>query len=105
MTLSELARMRHLRAKPAFPVVITTSGDVHAFCTANDLPVMWASTLAEDADLRPLRGLDVWVVDDESGLSELKARITQHRPATLWCVGSYGYAHRIEEAIGRPIWN
>jgi hypothetical protein len=105
MTLAELAHMRRLRAKPAFPVVLTTSGDVHSFCAVNDLPVIWAPALAADADLRPLHGLDVWVVDDAHALADLKARITQHRPKSLWCVGSYGYTHRIQEAIGRPIWN
>ncbi len=103
MTLAELARMRRLRARPAMPVVLTDDATVHEFCTVNDFPTIWLPGLADDADLSPLHGLLVWIVgySDRNALVEA---VNTHQPESLWVVGTYGYQHRINEAIGRNAW-
>lgn len=101
MTLIELAKMRQLRAKPAFPIIITDQDDVHEFCATNDLPVMWQPAIAKDADLRPLHGLDVWVIGYGADLSELSDLVKANRPASMWKTGRFAFADRINGAIGR----
>lgn len=106
MTLSELERMRRMRAVPAMPITLTNDPEVHAFCVANDLPALWTPGLGEDADLRTLHGLRLWLVP-VGGYADLKARLEAHRPASMWVVGRYGFANRINEAVGREVvaWN
>ena len=105
MTLSELAKMRRLRARPAFPVVMTDDRRVHVFCVENDLPVLWSPGLAEQDDLSPLHGLPVWVIASGQYQS-LVERVMEHRPESMWVCGAYGFAGRIHEAVGRAVlWN
>lgn len=108
MTLNELAKMRLMRAKPAFPIVLTDDQGVRMFCVENDLPFIWTPNIANDADLRPLYGLPVWVIPgyaDKDATKELRELITQHKPLSMWVTGPYGFEHRIRQAIGRSIWN
>jgi len=101
MTLAELANMRRLRAKPAFPIVITDQADIHEFCATNDLPVMWQPAISNDADLRPLHGLDVWVIGHGFGLRALSVLVNANRPDSMWMTGRFAFASRINCAIGR----
>lgn len=104
MTLFHLARIRTMGAKPAYPVVLTNERDVWDFCKTNDLPVIWETELGDDADLRPLHGLDVWVI----GIDRItRDRIKEHRPAELFACGRFGFQHRINTAVGRMVieWN
>ena len=106
MTLHELANMRRLRARPAFPIVMTDDAGVHEFCTVNDLPVIWTPGLKADADFSPLHGLDVWLVRNNPP-TRLKEAIAEHHPASMWAVRPCGYAWRINSAVGREAmpWN
>lgn len=99
MTLALLAHMRRLGAIPAMPVVLTTERDVHAFCAANDLPVLWLPAMPEDADLLPLVGLDLWLIGDVT--PEIKAIIKAARPYSLWQTGRFGFSYRINQLVGR----
>lgn len=101
MTLIELEKMRRLRAKPAFPVVITNQEDVHEFCASNDIPVMWQQSIKPDADLRPLYGLDVWIIGYGADLSVLYEAVKSSRPASMWVTGRFAFAERINKAVGR----
>ena len=107
MTLNDLARMRRLRARPALPVVITDQASVHEFCAVNDWPVIWQPALDAQSDLRPLHGLDVWVIGYESGLRLMAEAIKVMRPASMWVTGRFAFSDRINSIIGRDVcaWN
>lgn len=106
MTLRELERMRRMRAVPAMPITLTDDLDVHAFCAGNDLPVIWMPGLSADADLRPLHGLRLWLIP-LGQYREFCDRVQAYRPASMWVTGRFGFAHRINEAVGREAvtWN
>lgn len=102
MTLRELERMRMMRAVPAMPITLTDDPGVHEFCTGNDLPVIWTPGLADDADLSPLVGLRLWLIP-VGKYWEILERVKAHRPKTMWVAGRYGFAHRINDAVGREV--
>lgn len=102
MTLAELAMMRRLRARPAMPIVMTDDARCHEFCTINDLPVIWTPALKKDADFSSLHGLEVWLVRNVHPI-RLKKALEEHRPQAMWCVTPYGFAHRINTAVGRVV--
>lgn len=102
MTLAELKTMRRLRARPAFPIVMTDDATVHEFCTVNDLPVIWTPGLQADADFSPLYGLDVWLVRNNPP-KKLKEALAAHRPKSMWVVRPYGYAWRVNNAVEREV--
>ena len=99
MTLRDLAHMRRLGAIPAMPVVLTNESDVHAFCAANDLPVMWLPAMPDDADLMPLLGLDLWLIGEVT--PEVKETVKASRPYSLWQTGRFGFSHRVNQLVGR----
>lgn len=101
MTLAELANMRRLRAKPAFPVIITDQADVHEFCATNDFPVMWQPAIAKDADLRPLHGLEVWIIGYGADMAQLYELVKTSKPESMWVTGRFAFADRINKAVGR----
>lgn len=105
MTLNELAAMRRMRARPAFPIILTDDSLVHLFCADNDLPVIWTPGLPNDADFSPLHNLPVWVVASGQH-QELLSKVREHRPESMWVCGAYGFSARINDAVGRVVlWN
>ena len=100
MTLAELAKMRRIRAVPAYPIVLTASEDVYKASVEIGLPVMWTPGFTDNEDFRPLHNLPLWLIDTPA---ELNDKIKEVEPRSLWITGRYGFEDRISQLHGEKV--
>ena len=104
MTLDELARMRKIRAVPAYPIVLTASEDVYKASVEIGLPVMWTPAFSDQEDLKPLHGIPLWLIDTPAELNE---KVKEVGPRSIWVTGRFAFADKINQLVGRETlrWN
>jgi hypothetical protein len=98
MTLDDLLKLRRMKARPAYPIILTDLPDVHEWAVRHDWPAMHIPHLVD----RPLDALHalhcVIVVEDIPTYRLIHDRLIQANVASLRAMSIFGFEDHIRRA-------